>query len=753
VIVPYNAIGLSGSTYTLPPVYTLSIIYVAYSTTLQSVTLSLSGAYNYYDIYRNGVLINVDYVNTFTDNSGGMLTPNTGYFYQIVPFDINNFAGITYSQTIYTLPLLTTFTIIDISTNLVQFAFDGCYNYINISNQTNGTLMTNIYNTNAFIDNSGGSGLLSNTSYTYVATPYNASNIAGNSITVTGYTLPILTALSYTSTTSDSITLQYDGSFANVEIDQNNNVIATSVTNKTFVDNSGGRGLIPNTAYVYTVIPYNVPRVSYNFLTVTGYTLPLLTYYTFVTTTYNSVQLQIDGIFSTINITRNGIAVTPSIAGNIYTDNAVTPNKSYSYIITPYNSINQVGSASNQINVITAPQISNVIYTATPTSITLSISGNYDHYDVAQNGTTIATGSYNATFTDNNNGMNLISNSAYAYTILPYSSNNVQGTVYTVNAITQPALYNVTYSSTASSVQLLFTGLYNYVNIYQNQTTIATRVHDVSYNIGSLTTDASYSYTIVPYNINDVSSTSFNLVIETLPTLYAVSYLADTSAVRLSVSGTYSYININRNNNTIYNHLFDNSYNDNNYGFGLVPNTTYNYSVIPYNLLGAGGTSINISIQTRPVLYSVSVIPGSATIQLSISGTYSYVNIFENNTSLVYSLYDTSYTFIGANDNTLYTFIIIPYNSRDILGSPITVSGEKLPVLYNLAFSSIGSSSVNLSISGSYSYVNIVRDTSSVINHLADVSFIDIGLSPNAIHNYTVTPYNAINVLQFIPTN
>ena len=747
VIIPYNAIGVSGSTYTLPPVYTLSIIYVAYSTTLQSVIFSLSGAYNYYDVYRDGVLINVDYINTFTDNSGGMLMPNTGYFYQIVPFDINNLAGVTYSQTIYTLPLLTTFTIIDVSTNLVQFAFDGSYNYINISNQTNGTLMTNISNSNAFIDNSGGSGLLSNTLYTYVATPYNASNIAGNSITVTGYTLPILTALSYTSNTSDSITLHYDGSFATVEIDNNSNVIATGITNKTFVDNSGGQGLTPDTAYIYTVIPYNVPTVSYNFLTVTGYTLPLLTYYAFVTTTYNSVQLQIDGIFSTINITRNGIAVTPSIVGNIYTDSTVRPNVSYSYIITPYNSVNQVGVASNQIDVITAPQISNVIYTATPTSITLSISGNYHHYDVAQNGTTIATSIYNATFTDNNNGMNLVSNSAYAYTILPYSNNNVQGTAYNVNVITQPALYDVTYSSTASSVQLLFAGLYNYVNIYQNQTTIATRVHDVSYNIGNLTTDASYSYTVVPYNINDVSSTSFNVVIETLPTLYAVSYVADTSAVRLSVTGTYSYINIHRDGNTIYDHLFDNSYNDNNYGFGLVPNTTYSYSVIPYNLLGANGTSINVSIQTRPLLYSVTVIPGSTTIQLSISGAYSYVDIFGNNVSLVYSLYDTSYTFVGANDNTLYTFEIIPYNSNDISGSPITVSGEELPVLYNLAFSSIGSSSVNLSISGSYSYVNIVRDNSSVINHLTDISFTDTGLSPNAIHNYTVIPYNAINVL------
>jgi hypothetical protein len=323
----------------------------------------------------------------------------------------------------------------------------------------------------------------------------------------------------------------------------------------------------------------------------------------------------------------------------------------------------------------------------------------------------------------------------------------VQGTAYDVNTITQPALYDVTYSSTASSVQLLFAGLYNYVNIYQNQTTIATKVRDVSYNIGNLMTDASYSYTVVPYNINDVSSTPFNVVIETLPTLYAVSYLADTSAVRLSVSGTYSYININRDGNTIYDHLFDNSYNDNNYGFGLVPNTTYSYSVIPYNLLGANGTSINVSIQTRPLLYSVTVIPGSTTIQLSISGAYSYVDIFGNNVSLVYSLYDTSYTFVGANDNTLYTFEIIPYNSNDISGSPITVSGEELPVLYNLAFSSIGSSSVNLSISGSYSYVNIVRDNSSVINHLTDISFTDTGLSPNVIHNYSVTPYNAINVI------
>ena len=104
------------------------------------------------------------------------------------------------------------------------------------------------------------------------------------------------------------------------------------------------------------------------------------------------------------------------------------------------------------------------------------------------------------------------------------------------------------------------------------------------------------------------------------------------------------------------------------------PNTSYQYSIIPYNVTNDAGETVQLSsVTTLP--YLISVTPGretSSSIQINFQGIYSYVRVYRNGNDITNGrkIYDTSFvdTSSISSNNIPYTYTVIPYNIGDVSG-------------------------------------------------------------------------------------
>jgi hypothetical protein len=110
-------------------------------------------------------------------------------------------------------------------------------------------------------------------------------------------------------------------------------------------------------------------------------------------------------------------------------------------------------------------------------------------------------------------------------------------TLYTYPTVYDDPVYktsaNITYlnaTTTNGTITLIFGGNYSNVSIYRNNVVIVQN-QNISYYIDSnITLGVSYTYTIVPYNINNIASASQSVTISApisignaLYTMYAIS--------------------------------------------------------------------------------------------------------------------------------------------------------------------------------------------------------------------------------------
>jgi hypothetical protein len=142
------------------------------------------------------------------------------------------------------------------------------------------------------------------------------------------------------------IVLAYTGNYTTVSITRDGSAILTDSSGTTYTDASG---LTANTSYTYIVIPYDVSGNAGTSMTITQLTLPNLTSLSVSSYTDTEIVLAYTGNYATVSITRDGSVIATNITGTTYTDTGLTPNTSYTYIITPYNSSNIAGSTSTII--------------------------------------------------------------------------------------------------------------------------------------------------------------------------------------------------------------------------------------------------------------------------------------------------------------------------------------------------------------------------------------------------------------------
>ena len=230
------------------------------------------------------------------------------------------------------------------------------------------------------------SGLTQNTYYEYAVTPYNANNVSNSLLTTSYMTQPTLNYFMAGTVTENSAQLLFDGSYSYVNIyDTSRNLIASNITGKSYIDNSGGYGLSYNTFDTYTIIPFNILNISGNSISITIDTLPVLSTLVVSSISYNLITINYTGYFSYVNIADLcGNCIATNITTNYYTDNTVVADSSYSYVVTPYNASNVPGTALTVSGIYTPAYISYLnAGTITTNSVELLFDGSYNYINIS----------------------------------------------------------------------------------------------------------------------------------------------------------------------------------------------------------------------------------------------------------------------------------------------------------------------------------------------------------------------------------
>ena len=683
-------------------------------------------------VYRDGVLLDNNATTTpYIDPT--ILIPNTSYIYSFTPYDLNDIKGVTQNITIATLSDITSAIVYSKSLTEIVLHYEGTYTSVSITR--NGVLIaTNIITETTFTD----TGLTPNTSYTYIIIPFGINNYTSNNdqegivFTLTTSTIPDLETIDISYLATTEIVLEYTGYFTSVSILRNGVSIATNVSGTTFTDT----GLTPNTSYTYIVTPYNSEGDAGVMESITHSTLPNITSLSIPDLTTTQIVLEITGNYTSVSIYRNG-AYIANITGNTFTDTGLTVNTSYTYIVTPYNTDVDAGTVAS-ITHSTLPVLTSLSITSTTTEIVLLFTGNYTSVSIYRNGIYIATNITGTTFTY----YELTPNTSYTYIVIPYNSSGDTNTAVSITKSTLPNITSLSISGLSiAQIVLLFAGNYTSVNITRNGTSIATNNTGTTFTDSGLAVNTSYTYIVTPIGVYDDVGTTALITKSTLPNLTSVSFSGiTTTGIVLLFTGNYTNLSIIRNGASIGTGITASTFTDS----GLTANTSYTYTVIPYNSDGDTNTTITITKSTIPNIISLSISDQTITqISLEFSGNYTSVSIYRNGIYIATDIIGTTFTDTGLTVNTTYTYTVIPIGVYGDAGTTATITHSTLPNITSVGTSGRTTTQIVLVYAGNYTNVSIIRNGTSVATNITGITFTDTGLIVNTSYTYIVTPYNS----------
>jgi len=742
-IIPYNFLGLSGTIFITPKVYTypflLDVSYGAINT--NSIELIIDGCYNYVTITRSdGYIIHNITTNNCIDYN---VLPDVSYGYHFVPYTSYNSSGnVLDLSNIYTLPIVYDVSFSNVTNNSAQLSISGIYTAVNILRQdSQGNYRTNVlnYSGNVYIDYT----LQTNLTYNYFITPFNHVNISGGTFkTQNIYTLGQITNVFYRDLSATSLVLDLCGSYSLFNIARDGNILGIDQSGAYYRDVSN---LVPNTQHSYAITIYNSDKsqsMEYDISNV--WTLPIIYNVTMniPAITTNSLQFTISGVYDHISILRiNGkfLETSPSFyydnTSNIFVDNYnMTPNTNYSYTIYPYNSNipSQIGNRVITKYTSTSATITSARYgTSTVNSIQLLVDGCFNSYALIRTSAMDIDPIVEYRITQNNyyDVSGLYPDVCYNYVVIPYNGDDLSGIPFVIpyNKYTLGEIMTFGYSTTTvNSIYLTFSGKYYFVNILRDDGVVFNNIFDSSYDDINVIPNTIYSYSIVP--VNEEYKIGPYYITEPHCTLSIINDLifldVSTISITISLQGSLSYFDVYRLDLSIYSRSAINIVdlpadlsqpdiiaNATNVANGVIGNTFYDFS---YNM-----------IPNSPYSYII----------MSYNQFYVPSNLF----------YTTNYTFTLATLKVAELLRLSTNVSSSLLGNLLTT--------YN--FSYINTSIIDISYSGNFTAVSIIRNKYVNKRYIYDVSYhgIDIGtftdalnVSPKTYYQYQIIPYNVNNI-------
>ena len=762
VLTPKNYVGLAGTPYTgLAPLYTLASITSATFGTVTStyIPINVTGTGTSITINRidpnttNTKSYDVSFTTVIYDTSvnfvGSIIPYDVSYTYTLTPKNNIGVVGSIYSipLPIYTIPAIksaqyktpTYQTIpIDISssvglcTNVTVTRYKG--GFIDIYDSNNAIFDVSYASTIYDISTNFTNQIIPyNTAYTYKLSPKNPTGVYGADISLTTiYTLPIIISARYNTPTIQTIPIDVSSSSTSCS-----NIIVKRYKSNGLLDNSFS---VPYTSTIYDL--------SVNFM---GSVIPYDVSYTYTLTPLNVV-----GLSGTVYNSLGTIYTIPSITSASYGDISNNAIRIIN-VVGKYEFINVTRNLLNINNTIVS-SVPNIITNISPGSIII----------------------------DNSGGSGLNPNTNYSYTLYAYNGSG-QNAVYTMSGIYTLAQGSIgTITPSLTSATLTWSGIYSRVTINRSDNNVVfTEINSFPQNTtngiaydNNISSGTSFTYSIYLFNGSDVSTNIGSLSLTPVPYISNAIYttITRTSIYLSGFTGSYSSIVLTRNKGSGYG-VFDASYTINypdtsHNDTGLLPNTSYSYSLLPFNNVGVSGDYYNITprnIYTLPTITNVIYSASSDTINFtSIDGSYSYVSFtrYQNNTSQYSNIINgvTQYSDIELMSDASYSYRFVPWGS----GSP-AVSGDTfyvptsgviytLPVITGATFGIPTTTQIPINVVSTCTNITINRfDPRGTNTKSYDVSNAAIiyDNSANFINNtipydisyvYTLTPKNKIGI-------
>jgi hypothetical protein len=626
------------------------------------------------------------------------------------------------------------------------------------------------------------SNLIQNTQYVFTVTSYDNHQIAGVVPTpITQYTLPTIGTITINNITDTSVDLNSNGgSFDSVNIVANG---LTSITHNNVFLPYTFHGLSPNSQYTFTITPENINVGGVAQTTAAIYTLADIntSIYTIIAhpNSFDITNIDSTTCYNYRIITNPGNFNTGLQTGTQITVSSLNPNSVYSVQVIAYN-IQGGANPQTPFNVVTTVQITGVsIGTITETTIDISWASNNATYTVVYwkiNGS-------NASYTTS---INLTTTSYRISGLTPYTSYNIQiiqynqaipavGSVpYTNTVVTEAKITGLTlqsYTTTSATISWDTTAYDHATTYYANVTNNINSSEVVSippYTFNNvLAANTTYNLFVKPYSPApaNIPGAIVSLTVTTKPLITQVtvrSYDSTTAIVDWS-TGTYAfnYVILEANTNNGPGQLA-NSQLTYTYQQTLLPNTSYVFSVTPYNidsLQVAGAIVSSTPIITLALItnFNASVATNDIVMSWNNRG-YSTINISWDNSNgdsgYVLGYTGSQFSFGGyLTPSSTYKITLIPYNqvgiANTIASQTPAIYQTTYPLLLTLTASNITATTMTITWAGYYSSIRLswtwpgnavgggpLTQTGTSINLP--------GLLPNIIYTFTATPLNSI---------
>lgn len=745
-MMPYNTIGVVGETKTLyaTTLPVLSSVNIEIVDSL-SLTVDWIGLYDSISLFygTDPSFITVDgSLNGVYDTSASLigLTPDTVYYFKLIPYNVQGDMGTVISDlsaTTYYYPFVTSIVSTPMDTSSISLTFDGSYSDVYIQwNDTNLFADTDDVATYIMENQYTITNLQSNTTYYIGITPFFNTNTGrfGSTPIVTYDVsdtvvdiLPIPTGTGvYASFSSNTLSVSGSMTYANGDYD----VSASSQFNTTvwnpysvfntntaygWISKNGTYDKTNSGKYIGTVATTTVSGLS-----ISGEWIQIQMPYYSIATSY-----VVESISSVNNLNCSAFSLVGSINGTDWylldTQTRTTPSTDYTGNISTntesYRYYRVIATAGDPSMLINATGING-----------LFISGYYA--DRIQTG--------------------VFSTTTYPE-ITSYTTSDIYDTTFVLSwegalsSIDVEWNYSGDFSSGSNSSITGLTG--TTATIFGLLPSANAYVRIVPYSSSGLVGD--YSEVFNVYTLSSVSSSTAAIDISNIYTI-DVSFVGiyETVEIRRNTANTFSAENI------VATGITEDTYSSTN----LLPNTTYYFRITAYNANGVEGSYSDCSIKTFPIITSATVNSyTNSSVTVGYDGSYSSVSIrwdtdplFTNTGNTTTGLTGTATTVSGLLSNTLYYFKLIPSNG--------TVAGGESGVLSATTKSKITSgvatptdvSSISLTWDGSYSSVSVQWDTSNgftttdnSMNGLSTTNAIIRGLSANTKYYFRILSYSS----------
>lgn len=716
-------------------------------------TVSFTGFYDFaritIDNITHGVVNSHETSFTLTN-----LLPNKEYQVIVYPYDISDNTLKQNTYNFVTLPKISSIKYGVITDHSIEIDYDGSFAFVTILNTSNNSLIAPHVKDLSYVVNNIQPGSI----YSFEIIPYNFLGLSGTIfITPKVYTFPFLLDVSYGTIGTNSVELKIDGCYNYVTVTRSDGYIIQNVTSNDCIDYN----VLPDISYGYHFVPYTSYNVGGNTLDLSNvYTRPIIYDVFFSNVTNSSVQINITGIYTSINILRkdstgNYFTNVKNYNGNVYVDQTLQTNLTYNYYITPFNHVSVSGDVFKTSNIYTLGKIDNIYLSdLSATSLALDLCGSYSLFTIARDGNILGVDQSGAHYRDVSN---LLPNTQHNYEITVFNSDKSQSVKYDVsNVWTLPIIYNVNMdisAITSASLQFTISGIYEYISItringkfletspsfYYDNTS---NVYVDTYN---MTPNTNYSYTIHPYNSNVPAQRGNQIITKYISTSALISSaqygISTTNSIELLVDGCFNSYAIIRTSAldilpVVKYRITSNKYTDT---YNLHPDVCYNYVIVPYNGDDLSGISYPLTYNkyTLGEVYNAYYVTINVDLfRFVFNGDYYFVNILRDDGIAHKNIFDSSYSDTDITPNTIHSYSIVPINEEYLTGPPYLLDPQcSLSLINNLVFLDISTASITIFVSGFVSFIDVYRLDLSPFQDLYSVNIVNLPdlTTPNII--------------------